>query len=41
MATNTFERKIEINDLESMKKLNDIVNADALKFLFLSIHFPL
>lgn len=28
MATNTFERKIEISDLESMKRLNDLINAD-------------
>lgn len=29
MATSTFERKIEIKDAESMKKLIDIISADA------------
>lgn len=29
MATSTFDRKIEIQDVESLKKLIDVMNADA------------
>lgn len=29
MATNTFERKIELNTTESMKKLLDIMKSEA------------
>lgn len=28
MATNTFERKIEIQEIESLKKLIDVMSAD-------------
>ncbi len=28
MATNTFERKIELRDVESVKKLYDVLNSD-------------
>ncbi len=31
MATSTFERKIEIQDVESLKKLIDVMNADVPK----------
>lgn len=31
MSTNTFERKLEINDVESLKKLLDVMNTDAPK----------
>lgn len=29
MATNTFERKIELNTMESIKKLADIMKSEA------------
>ena len=29
MATSTFDRKLEIPDVESLKKLIDVMNADA------------
>lgn len=29
MATSTFERKIEMEDLKSLKKLIDVMDADA------------
>lgn len=31
MATNTFERKIELRDVESIKKLMEVMNEDSPK----------
>ena len=28
MATNTFERKLEINDIDSLKRLFDVMSVD-------------
>ena len=39
MATNTFERKIELRDIKSVKKLYDVINSNTSTINFIERPF--